>query len=349
MSNKPSTPNHRVAILLHQGILGHHGKTGLAYLRYGEANIVAVIDEQCAGQSLEKVAKISKNIPIVANLQDALTYQPDSLLIGIAPSGGALPDTWQQEIDIAVKSGLSVVNGLHTPLSFRYSTLAPDQWIWDVRHDIPTVGIATGKAQNLPCQRILTVGTDMSVGKMSTCLELHRSALKKGIKSKFLGTGQGGIMISGDGIPLDAVQVDFAAGAVEDLVLRYGEDHEILWIEGQGSLLHPGSTATLPLIRGSQPTGLILVHRAGQHHLHNFPEFVIPPLADVINLYETVATAGNTFPSVKVQGIALNTFHLTEKEAKNAIEQVIAETGLPCTDVVRYGGDKLFDGDLISF
>ncbi|MGK7944046.1 MAG: DUF1611 domain-containing protein, partial [Microcystaceae cyanobacterium] len=249
------TPNHRVAILLHQGILGHHGKTGLAYLRYGEGEIVAVIDEQCAGQSLEQTAKIPQNIPIVAHLQQALTYEPDVLLIGIAPSGGALPETWQQEIDLAVNEGLSIVNGLHTPLSPRYSTLTTNQWVWDVRHDLPKVGIASGKAQKLPCQRILTVGTDMCVGKMSTCLELNRSAVKKGIKSKFLGTGQGGIMISGAGIPLDAVRVDFAAGAVEDLVLRYGEEHEILWIEGQGSLLHPGSTATLPLIRGSQPTG----------------------------------------------------------------------------------------------
>ncbi|MGK7932726.1 MAG: DUF1611 domain-containing protein [Microcystaceae cyanobacterium] len=342
MSKNPClTPNHRVAILLHQGILGHHGKTGLAYLRYGEGEIVAIIDEQCAGQSLEKVAKIPKDIPIVAHLQDALTYQPDVLLIGIAPSGGALPDTWQQEIDGAVKAGLSIVNGLHTPLSSRYSTLATNQWIWDVRHEIPTVGIATGKARTFSCQRILAVGTDMSVGKMSTCLEFHRSAHEKGIKSKFLGTGQGGIMISGVGIPLDAIRVDFAAGAVEDLVLRYGKDYEMVWIEGQGSLLHPGSTATLPLIRGSQPTDLILVHRAGQRHIHGLSEFIIPPLTDVINLYETVAKVGNTLGDVKVKGIALNTFHLDENEAQAAIEAVISDTGLPCTDVVRYGANKL--------
>ncbi|MGK7945769.1 MAG: DUF1611 domain-containing protein, partial [Microcystaceae cyanobacterium] len=148
---------------------------------------------------------------------------------------------------------------------------------------------------------------------------------------------------SGVGIPLDAVRVDFAAGAVEYLVLRYGEEHEILWIEGQGSLLHPGSTATLPLIRGSQPTGLILVHRAGQRHLHGLPEFMIPPLVDVINLYEAVATAGNTFAKVKVKGIALNTFHLDEKEAQTAIEKVRSQTGLFCTDVVRYGGDQLLE------
>lgn len=337
------TPDHRVVILLHQGILGDHGKTGLAYLRYGEAEIVAIIDADCEGQSLAEVAKIPKNIPIVGHIEQALLYNPDVLLIGIAPSGGALPENWQSEIDLAVKAGLSVVNGLHTPLNPRYPSLSPSQWVWDVRHQIPVVGIGTAKAQNTSCQRILTVGTDMSVGKMSTCLELNRSALKKGLKSKFLGTGQGGIMISGDGIPLDAIRVDFAAGAVENLILRYAEDYEVLWLEGQGSLLHPGSTATLPLIRGSQPTSLILVHRAGQTHIRNLPHVPIPPLSEVIHLYETVAKAGGAFKEVKVQGIALNTFHLDEKEAQTAIQKVQQETGLPCTDVVRYGADNFLE------
>ncbi len=340
------TPNHRVAILLHDGILGTQGKTGLAYLRYGESEIVAIIDQTFAGKSLQEVAKIAKNIPIVANIEQALSYHPDVLLIGIAPSGGILPDIWLKEVDLAVKSGLSIVNGLHTPLSSRYENLNPHQWVWDVRHEIPVVRIGKAKAQKLNVERFLTVGTDMSVGKMSTSLEFNRSSLKKGLKSKFLGTGQGGMMISGDGIPLDAIQVDFAAGAVEQLVVSNAENMDILWIEGQGSLLHPGSTATLPLIRGSQPTGLILVHRAGQTHIRDLPKVPIPPLSDVIHLYETVATAGGAFHSTKVKAIALNTFHLDDQEAQKAIENIQSETGLPCTDVVRFGADELLN-DLI--
>jgi uncharacterized NAD-dependent epimerase/dehydratase family protein len=183
----------------------------------------------------------------------------------------------------------------------------------------------------------------MGVGKMSTSLELNKAAQKRGLRSKFLATGQAGLMIAGDGVPLDAVRVDFAAGAVEQIVMRYGSDRDILHIEGQGSLLHPGSTATLPLIRGSQATHLILVHRPGQTHIRNHPQVEIPPLPEVIQLYETVARAGGAFADVKVAAIALNTFHLNVSEAQQAIEQVQAETKLPCTDLVRFGADVILD------
>lgn len=338
--------NHRVAILLHEGVRGVQGKTGLTLLRYSEASIVTVIDQQSAGESLLKLTGIDRNVPIVASVEDALLYNPDVLAIGIAPSGGILPDIWFQEIKQAVASGLSVVNGLHTRLA-NYpeiqGLLKPGQWIWDVRQEPAGLGVASAKARSLSCRRVLAVGTDMAVGKMSTCLELHRASLQRGLRSKFLATGQAGIMISGDGIPLDAVRVDFAAGAVEQLVMRFGEDDDILYIEGQGSLLHPGSTATLPLLRGSQPTHLILVHRAGQTHIRNLPHVVIPPLSEVIKLYEMVGSAGGAFGKVKVIAIALNTGHLDEEAALDAIEQVKMETGLPCTDVVRFGGDLLVD------
>lgn len=123
--------------------------------------------------------------------------------------------------------------------------------------------------------------------------------------------------------------------------MRHGQDHDILQIEGQGSLLHPASTATLPLLRGSQPTHLILVHRAGQTHIRTFPDFVLPPLPQVIAVYEALATAGGTFYPALVAGIALNTAHLSADEAQRAIAQTQAETGLPCTDVVRFGAAPL--------
>ncbi|MGC8714432.1 MAG: DUF1611 domain-containing protein, partial [Leptodesmis sp.] len=161
----------------------------------------------------------------------------------------------------------------------------------------------------------------MAIGKMSTSLQLHQAAQQRGLRSKFLATGQAGLMIAGDGIALDAIRVDFASGAVEQMVMQFGPDFDILHIEGQGSLINPSSTATLPLIRGSQPTHLILVHRAGQTHLSRLPEIAIPPLREVIHLYETVATAGGAFPSAKVAAIALNTHHLNEVAAEQAIEQ----------------------------
>nr|WP_199316914.1 DUF1611 domain-containing protein [Chroococcidiopsis sp. [FACHB-1243]] len=335
----------RVAILLHDGIKGSQGKTGLALLRYSQAQIVAVIDRQCAGESLPVVSGINRDIPIVGSVEEALAHNPDILAIGIAPSGGILPPEWQQEVKQAVFAGLSIANGLHTPLATipEFQNLRPGQWIWDVRQEPPNLPIASGQAQTLACRRVLAVGTDMGVGKMSACLELDRACQQRGLRSKFIATGQAGLMIAGDGIPLDAIRVDFAAGAVEQMVVQHGSDRDIVFVEGQGSLLHPGSTATLPLIRGTQPTHLVLVHRAGQTHIRNHPHVPIPALTDVVQLYEMVAKAAGAFADVPVAAIALNTFHLDLATARQAIEQTQAETGLPCTDVVRFGTENILD------
>lgn len=341
--------NQKVAILLHGGIQSRMGKTGLSLLRYSEAPLVAVIDIECAGKNLTELTGIQRDVPIVASVADALQFQPQVLVIGIAPKGGMIPDDYWHELKDALKAGMSIVNGLHTPLANipeLKTLLKPGQVIWDVRKEPSNLGIAQALARTLPCRRVLTVGTDMSVGKMSTSLELHWASRLRGWRSKFLATGQTGLMLEGDGVPLDAVRVDYAAGAVEGVVMRYGKNYDILHIEGQGSLLHPGSTATLPLIRGSQPTQMILVHRAGQREvIEGIP---IPPLTEVIKLYEMVARGAGAFAAVPVVGIALNTHHLDEMAAKQAIAQTEEETGLPCTDVIRFGADKLLDAVMRS-
>ncbi|MFQ3610728.1 MAG: DUF1611 domain-containing protein [Fimbriimonadales bacterium] len=340
------TAQNRIAILMHEGIRGKFGKTGLGLLRYSPHPIVAVIDRECAGQSLRALTGIDREVPIVASVSEAQAYAPDTLVIGIAPSGGLLsPDLWG-EVRHAVMAGWNLVNGLHEPLA-HHPDLEPllhgCQWIWDVRKEPPNLSIGTGSARHLNCLRVLTVGTDMAVGKMTVSLELHRAALQAGLRSRFLATGQTGIMIAGEGLALDAVRVDYASGAVEKFVLEYGHDADVVWVEGQGALFNPASTATLPLLRGSQPTHLILVHRAGQTSIRTFPDVPIPPLPVVIELYEQVAAAGGSFYPSKVAGIALNTAHLSEPEAQEAIAQVEAETKLPCTDPVRYGAGRLLE------
>ncbi len=343
------TSEHRIVILLHEGIQGAYGKTGLALLRYSQLPIVAVIDRQSAGGCLLELTGISREVPIVASVAEALLYAPNVLVIGIAPSGGVLPEVWRQEVRQGLAAGLSVVNGLHTSLMSDpdlRSLLRENQWIWDVRQEPSDLTVGSGRARLLPCLRVLTVGTDMSVGKMAASLELHRVSLKRGLRSKFLASGQTGLMLAGDGVSLDAVRVDFASGAVEQMVMQFGPDHDILHIEGQGSLLNPASTATLPLLRGAQPTHLILVHRAGQTHIQRFTHVPIPPLQKVIQVYETVAAAGGAFLDVRVAAIALNTAHLDPQAAQQAIAQVQTETGLPCTDPVRFGADPLLDAIL---
>jgi uncharacterized NAD-dependent epimerase/dehydratase family protein len=327
-------------------VTGVQGKTGLSILRYSESQIVAVIDRESVGKSLIQLTGIKRDVPIVASLAASLQYKPDVLVIGIAPKGGAVPDDYWVDIKDALKAGMSLVNGLHTPLANipeLNALLKPGQLIWDVRKEPANLDVASAMARTLPCRRVLTVGTDMAIGKMSTSLELHRAGKRRGLRSKFLATGQTGLMLEGDGVALDAVRVDFAAGAVEQLVMRFGQHYDILHIEGQGSLLHPGSTATLPLIRGSQPTHLILVHQAEQTHNRNNPNLPIPPLPEVIRMYEMVASGAGAFGRVPVVGIALNTRNLDELEAKNAIAQTTAQTGLPCTDPIRFGADLLLN------
>ena len=335
------TANSRVAILLQGGVKNHHGKTGLAFLRYSQTNIVAVIDPESVGESIAELTGIERDVAIAESTQAALVYNPDTLLIGIAPSGGQLPSELLREIETAIAAGLSIVNGLHTPISPLFRDLQSGQQIWDLRQEPPNLTIGQGKARSLGCRRILTVGTDMAIGKMSTSIELHRTALQQGIKAQFMATGQAGVAIASQGLALDAVRVDFAAGAVEKTILELAPDSELIFVEGQGSLLHPGSTATLPLIRGTQPTGLVLVHRAGATQIRDLPDIKIPPLPEVIQLYETVASAGGIYGNVKVKAIALNTFGMDSSEAEAAIKSTADLTGLPCSDVVRFGGATL--------
>lgn len=343
------TPHSRLALLMHEGTQSNMGKTGLSMLRYSQSDIVAVIDYQAAGQSLAALTGIAKDIPIVESVAAALAHNPDTVAIGIAPSGGKLPEPWFAEIELAVKSGLNIVNGLHTPMA-THPALAPwlreHQWIWDVRQEPPGLSVGTAQASQLPCKRVLAVGTDMSVGKMSTVLELNRACQGRGVKSRVIATGQTNLMLGDDGIPLDAIRVDYASGAVEAAVMRHGYDHEVLFVEGQGSLLNPASTATLPLLRGSQPTHLVLCHRAGQTHIYNCPQVPIPPLPQVVALYEMVAAAGGAFAGAKVVAIALNTGHLSPEAADQAVQAVMAETGLPCADPFRHGVEPILSAIL---
>ena len=287
---------------------------------------------------------IDRQIPIVLSVEAALDLNPTVLAIGLAPSGGRLPEPWYDEVKQGVKAGLSVMNGLHTQMNEDAEVtdyIQPSRWVWDVRREPEGLSVGGGRARALGCDRVLTVGTDMAVGKMSTSIELNRAAIAKGLRSKLIATGQTGLMLGEDGVALDAVRVDYASGAVEQCLLRNGEGHDILFVEGQGSLLNPASTATLPLLRGSQPTHLVLVHKANLTHIQHFPDFEIPPLREVVKLYESVATAAGTFGPVKVAGIALNTFGLSQEDAERAIATVSQETGLTCIDVVRFGGERL--------
>jgi uncharacterized NAD-dependent epimerase/dehydratase family protein len=363
-----------VVLLLHGGLDNLSGKTGLAMLRYRPGPILAVIDPAHAGADLETVTGIARPVPVLASLREALPLRTASgpkpvAVVGLAPSGGRLPPALRADLLVALDAGWSAASGLHTRLGDDPELAASCRegaWIWDLRQEPADLPVASGRAAALPCRRLLAVGTDMAVGKMSACLELLAAARRRGLDARFIGTGQAGLLISGQGVPLDAVRVDYAAGAVEQAVLAAAEptgaagsrDGAGSWqvagaagpdtwllVEGQGSICHPGSTATLPLIRGSQPTDLLLVHRAGQTSIRNHAEVAMPPLDEVIDAVERLAALGRpagAAPGPRVRAIALNTAHLDEDSARQALAATAASTGLPCSDPVRQGGEGLW-------
>lgn len=340
------TPDNRLALLMHDCLTHFSGKMGIGLLRYGTSPAVVVIDRSHAGASLRALTGIHTDAPIVSTVREALSFSPDTLIPAVAPPGGILPAVWWAEVKEGVGAGLNLVNGLHEPLA-NHPDLAPllhpDRFIWDVRQEPPGLDNGSGAAREVPARRVLFVGTDMANGKMTAALEMDRAAQSRGIRSRFLATGQVGIIIAGEGIPLDAVRIDFATGAVEKMVMKHGYDNDVLFIEGQGSLLHPASTAAYALLRGAMPTHLILAHRAGQESILRAPWVKIPPLSEVIQLHESVSSAAGTLPVSRVSGIALNTAHLADSDARKAVSQAESETGLPATDVIRFGVQALLD------
>jgi len=317
------------------------GKMGMGVLRFSQNDIVCLVDSLNAGADSADLTGIDRHVPVVATVDDARALGADVLLLGIAPPGGLIPESWFPTLDRAVSLGFSIVNGLHDRLAPRYIDLADGQFIWDIRVEPPGLGVGYAEARHLTNSRVLFVGTDMAVGKMTAGLVMWKEALDRGIKAEFIATGQIGMTITGRGVPLDCVRIDFATGAIEREVMA-ARDAELVLIEGQGSLVHPGSTSTLPLIRGSQPTHLVLCHRAGMDALPRLPWVRVPPLNDLIKLYQDLAEVCGTFIRPKVAGIALNCAHLSsDQEALDACKKIESETGLPTTDPVRFGTARL--------
>jgi uncharacterized NAD-dependent epimerase/dehydratase family protein len=341
----------RRLVILTEGEFGpHHAKTAWGVIRYGVDPVVAILDSTVAGHNVREWLP-DHDIPIVATLDAALAFPepPDTLLIGIAPTGGKLPDSWRATIMRAIEAGMEVQSGLHTFLGddpeFSAAAAAAGVRIVDYRRPPERHETAVGRP-HLPGRRvILTVGTDCAIGKMSVALDLRKSALAAGDRAVFVPSGQTGMMIDGWGVAVDRVISDFLQGTVEWLVEQAEARGDWLLIEGQGSLDHPAySSVTLGLIHGSTPHAMVMVHKPGlaAHDFDHLPEasFPIARLPEFIRLHEAVA--GMVAPS-KVVAVAANTMlYPDEADARRVIDEIAAETGLPVDDPVRFGGDRLW-------
>lgn len=340
----------RIAILAEGAFEWHYGKTATGVIRYGKDTVVAVIDSTKAGQDVSQAlgASIGIGIPVVRDIHEVLNYQPDSLLIGIAPIGGALPESWRWQLLTAINAGLDIISGLHFFISddeeLRAAAKKRGVTIWDVRRPPDNNRVAQFLPHRPGSHTILMVGSDCAVGKMTVALELDREASNRGLSSAFVATGQTGIMISGTGLPVDRIISDFIAGMVEQMVLDFTNEHDWVFVEGQGALNHPGySPVTLGLIHGSMPDAMIFCHKAGTTEIEGYQHCLFPPMNRMIQLNEDPVSWVRPERPCKVVGLALMTLHLGEQEARDAVKQVEDETGLPATDVLRFGAGVLMD------
>jgi uncharacterized NAD-dependent epimerase/dehydratase family protein len=343
----------RRLVILTEGQFGpHSGKTAFGVLRYGRDEVVAVLDSTLAGRSTSDWIPGSE-VPIVGTLAEALQMpgrpRPDTLLIGIAPTGGRLPDEWRPILHAAIDAGLELHSGLHTFLGddpeLSAAAAIAGVHIIDYRRPPERFETAVGRRHGPGKRVILTVGTDCAIGKMSVALELRNAARAAGDSVAFVPTGQTGMMIDGWGVSVDRVISDFINGTVEWLVEEGERLGDWVIVEGQGSLDHAAySAVTLGLIHGATPHAMILVHKAGlaAHDFDHLPErsFPIAPLPPFIDLHERIA--GMVAPS-RVVAVAVNTSLIPDdEEARRAIAEIAEETGLPAQDIVRFGAGDLW-------
>jgi uncharacterized NAD-dependent epimerase/dehydratase family protein len=340
-----------VAILAHEQFPGR-AKTALGILRYADDDVVAVLDRAEAGTSVaEHVADAgdqgrAQDAPIVASMADAPPC--DALLIGIAPIGGGFEDDWRPDVRTALERGCDVVAGLHYLLGEdeEFVRIAAEHGcsLRDVREPPDDLTVAEGTADAVPAEVVLTVATDCSSGKMTASYELRDAARERGLEADVVPTGQTGIMIDGDGIAIDRAISDFAAGAVERMVLARG-DCDLLLVEGQGAIGHPAySGVTTSILHGAQPDGLVLCHEHGREAIHGYEEFAIPPIDRVADLYERLAAPVR---EASVRAGMLDTSGLAgDRPARDALDEYGATLGAPVTDPIRFGADEVLDAVL---
>jgi uncharacterized NAD-dependent epimerase/dehydratase family protein len=335
-----------VVVLAHEKF-PERAKTAVGVLRYADYDVTAVLDRDHAGESVNDHVPDVADAPIVESMDAALdAADPDALVIGISPIGGGFDESWRPDVRRAIEAGCDVIAGLHFFLEddTEFAGLAADHGVdlIDVRRPPADLTVSEGRARDVDADVVLTVGTDCSTGKMTTTLELLAAARARGIDAGFVPTGQTGIMIAGWGIPVDRTVADFAAGAVERMVLDAAADHDVLFVEGQGTIIHPAySGVTCSLLHGSMPDALVMTHSAGREAIHGYEDYAIPPVETYVDIYEGLA---EPVASTEVAAGALDTRAFDDDAAaREAVTAYADALDAPATDPVRFDADAVLD------
>ncbi|MCC9657100.1 DUF1611 domain-containing protein [Rhodopirellula halodulae] len=332
------TEHRRIALLTDGASNAFLAKTAISLLRYRTSDIAVVVDREHAGKTSADLFGVGQ-VPVVESWSPSLDC--DAIYIGIAPPGGKLPAAWKPQIEAALSQGIDVVSGLHDFLTDHapWVQLAKQTGanLIDVRKN-NWKETATGQPFREQCLRIHAVGQDCSIGKMVTTVEMDRGLRALGHDSKFLATGQTGIMISGQGVPADCVVSDFVNGAIEHLV-RENDSADFLLIEGQGSISHPAySAVTLGLLHGCVPQGLVYCYEALRKEVKGFDGCPIPPAEEQMQAIKQIAQLRGPTQFI---GVSVNTRRQSAAEAALEIQRAEDRFGLPACDVYRDGADKL--------
>ncbi|MCL7960842.1 MAG: DUF1611 domain-containing protein [marine benthic group bacterium] len=341
-----------IFVILAEDKLGlETSKTAASTIRYLPERVCAVIDSEHAGLTSQDVLGVGGDIPVVASLAEALAVTratPQALLVGVANRGGTIPPEHRPVLFEAVEAGLDVWSGLHERLADDPELVALARQrgvrLVDLRDPPADLPVGTGLALGTDAFRVLTVGTDCNVGKMTASLEIRLALRERDVDARFAATGQSGIVIDGAGIPVDAVVSDFVSGATERITLEAAEGADVVLVEGQGSLFHPGySAVTLGLLHGSMPHAMILCWMPGRKHVYagGYDWVEIPTPAEAIAAYEEAMRWAAPQLNSRVVGLSANTYDLAEDEARRVVEEAGVATGLPSTDPVRFGAEAL--------
>ncbi|WP_428388653.1 DUF1611 domain-containing protein [Mucisphaera sp.] len=337
-------PPSRIVVLTEGHSSVFYAKTAYSVIRYRRKEVMALLDSTQAGKTSGELLGVGGDLPVIAGLTEV--PEADTLVIGIGVHGGKFPETMRRHVLEAAERGMTIISGMHDFLSDDPDIAAAAEHsgarLWDVRknheHDV-----AEGKGLDETCYRMLTVGQDCSVGKMIVSIEIANELKKRGEDAKFVATGQTGIMVEGDGTPIDTVVADFINGAAEKLVLR-NQHHDILCVEGQGSILHPSySSVTLGLLHGCRPDGLILCYEAGRQTIKGLDHLTLKDLKTYRRLYEDLATE---LHPCTVIGVGMNSRQLNDDQVADERKRVEDELQLPVCDVVRDGPGVLVDSVL---
>lgn len=323
-------------------------KTGNSVIRYSAANVAAVLDSRLAGKRVSDVLGYGGDIPIVPTVTEGILRGADSLMVGIAVAGSELPADARAAIREAIDAGMHIWNGLHTFVAddpeLGHLAAKKKVEVHDVRRPPDDLPVGAGRVRELEQTVVLAVGSDANIGKMTVMLQLRDAMVKRGVRVSFAPTGQTGIFIDGWGICVDAVVADFIAGAAEAVTIQGARDNDIVLVEGQGSILHPGySGVSLGLLHGSLPHALIACHQPTRKTFRHNAWLPIPPIDEVIALHEALA---NPLRPVKTIGVSLNTAEMSDRDARAEIDRVAELTGVPTTDPVRYDPAPLMDAVL---